>query len=72
MLNGEGFTAFVKQGDKVSKGQKLLEFDKEFIKSKGCSLQSPVIVTNADQFKDIIIDENAELKTGEEAFEILA
>lgn len=72
MLNGEGFTAFVKQGDKVSKGQKLLEFDKEFIKSKGCSLQSPVIVTNADQFKDIIIDEKAELKTGEEAFEILA
>ena len=72
MLNGEGFIAFVKQGDKVSKGQKLLEFDKEFIKSKGCSLQSPVIVTNADQFKDIIIDEKAELKTGEEAFEILA
>lgn len=72
MLNGEGFTTFVKQGDKVSKGQKLLQFDKEFIESKGCSLQSPVIVTNADQFKDIIIDEKAELKTGEEAFEILA
>lgn len=72
MLNGEGFTAFVKQGDKVVKGQKLLEFDKEFIEGKGCSLQSPVLVTNADQFKDIIIEDKTELKTGEEAFEILA
>ena len=38
MLNGEGFTTFVKQGDQVKKGQKLLAFDKDFIKSKGCSL----------------------------------
>lgn len=57
MLNGEGFTTFVKQGDKVVCGQKLLEFDKEFILSKGYSLQSPVLVTNTDQFSDIVMNE---------------
>lgn len=72
MLNGEGFTAFVKQGDKVVCGQKLLEFDKKFILSKGYSLQSPVLVTNADQFSDIVMNENQTVKTGEELYKILA
>ncbi|WP_462289877.1 beta-glucoside-specific PTS transporter subunit IIABC [Holdemanella biformis] len=72
MLNGEGFTAFVKQGDRVVCGQKLLEFDKEFILSKGYSLQSPVLVTNADQFSDIVMNENQTVKTGEELYKVLA
>ena len=72
MLNGEGFTAFVKQGDKVVCGQKLLEFDKEFILSKGYSLQSPVLVTNADQFSDIVMNENQTVKTGEGLYKVLA
>lgn len=72
MLNGEGFTAFVKQGDKVVCGQKLLEFDKKFILSKGYSLQSPVLVTNADQFNDIVMNENQTVKTGEELYKVLA
>lgn len=71
MLNGEGFTAFVKQGDVVTKGQKLLEFDKEFIVKKGCSLQSPLIVTNADQFKNLVIESRETLKTGDVAYEVL-
>ena len=72
MLNGEGFTAFVKQGDKVVCGQKLLEFEKKFILSKGYSLQSPVLVTNADQFSDIVMNENQTVKTGEELYKVLA
>lgn len=72
MLNGEGFTTFVKQGDKVECGQKLLEFDKELILSKGYSLQSPVLVTNADQFSDIVMNEIQTVKTGEELYEVFA
>ena len=72
MLNGEGFTTFVNQGDKVVCGQKLLEFDKEFILSKGYSLQSPVLVTNADQFSDIVMNENQTVKTGDELYKVLA
>lgn len=71
MLNGEGFTTFVEQGDKVSKGQKILEFDKEFIESKGFSLQSPVVIANVDQFKDVVTEEKKAVKTGEELYEVL-
>lgn len=34
-LNGEGFKAYIKNGDKVKAGQLLLTFDKAFIESKG-------------------------------------
>lgn len=71
MLDGEGFTAFVKQGDQIKKGQKLLEFDKDFITNKGCSLQSPLIITNADQFKDILIETKTEIRTGDIAMEVI-
>ena len=52
-LNGEGFTAHAQTGDKVKKGQLLLEFDMEFIRSKGFPLTTPVVVTNADDYNDI-------------------
>ncbi len=52
-LNGEGFTTFVEVGDKVTKGQKLLEFDSEFIKSKGLSTATPVVFTNMTENQKI-------------------
>lgn len=33
-LNGEGFTSFVRMGQKVKAGEKLIEFDKDFVVSK--------------------------------------
>lgn len=34
-LNGEGFTSFVSMGQKVKAGDKLIEFDKDLVVSKG-------------------------------------
>lgn len=56
-LGGEGYKAFVAEGDKVKKGQTLITFDMDFIKSKGYKLVTPVIVTNSDDYSEI------ELKT---------
>ncbi len=47
-LNGEGFTALKTQGDRVKKGEPIVKIDREFIKSKGLSLISPVIFTELD------------------------
>ena len=44
-LNGEGFTAYVQQGERVSRGQHLLSFDLAELKDKGYCLQTPVIST---------------------------
>ena len=50
-MDGEGFKAFVKTGDTVKKGQKLIEFDVNLIQAKAKSLVTPVVITNPDQFK---------------------
>lgn len=45
-LEGKPFTMLVDQGDRVNAGQPLIEFDAEAIAEAGCSLISPVVVTN--------------------------
>lgn len=53
-LNGEGFLPHIKQGDKVKRGQLILEVDLNILKEKGINVQTPVIVTNTDDYVDII------------------
>lgn len=52
-LNGEGFDIKVKQGDRVKKGQVLVNFDIDFIKSKNLSTITPVVVTNTSSLKEV-------------------
>lgn len=53
-LNGEGFTAHVQQGARVSRGQHLLSFDLAELKDKGYCLQTPVIITNTNNYLEIL------------------
>ena len=52
-LNGQYFEAFVKQGDQVKQGQKLLAFDINAIEAAGYSTQTPVIVMNTGSYDHI-------------------
>lgn len=52
-LNGKYFKALVKTGDKVKKGQLLLEFDISEIQKAGYDIITPVIVSNTDAFSEI-------------------
>ncbi len=52
-LNGQYFTAHVKQGDNVKAGQLLIEFDIDKIKAAGYDLSTFVIITNTSEFKQI-------------------
>lgn len=70
-LNGEGFTPKAKQGDHVKKGDLLLEFDIAKIKAAGYSIVSPVIVTNTDDYTDVIPTDAASVNAGDEAIIIL-
>lgn len=59
-LNGEHFTAHVKQGDSVKKGQLLLTFDKAAIEQAGYQTQTPIIITNPSNYQvDPLIQEGA-------------
>lgn len=47
-LNGEGFKLLVKQGEKVKRGQKLIEFDLKKIKENGYDPTTMLVITEAN------------------------
>ena len=59
-LDGAHFTPKVEEGASVSKGQLLMEFDKEAIEKEGYSLITPILLTNLEESAKI------ELITGKE------
>jgi PTS system sucrose-specific IIC component len=52
-MKGEGFTAFVKDGDTVKAGQKLLGFDRNAIKKAGYSDTVAVLMGNSDDMDGV-------------------
>ena len=65
-LNGEHFVSHISDGQKIKKGDLLLEFDIEGIKKAGYPIVTPIIVTNTDDYSDIIVlTTSSEIKTGE-------
>jgi PTS system glucose-specific IIA component len=46
-LKGEGFQVAVTTGDKVSKGQRLIDVDWEYIKIHAKSIITPIVITNS-------------------------
>lgn len=71
-LNGEHFTAHVKQGDRVKRGQKLVSFDIAAIEAAGYSVETPVIITNAGDYLDIIESDKAKVTGSDELITALA
>lgn len=63
-LEGKHFEAFVAQGDKVTVGQELVTFDIEAIKAEGYSLETPIIVTNKDDYREILPVEKSTVEQG--------
>lgn len=70
-LDGKGFKPVKAQGDKVKKGDLLLEFDIELIKKEGYPVTTPVIITNTDDYADIIPAESGEVNPGDELITLL-
>ena len=52
-LEGKYYKALVKEGDRVTKGQPLLECDLEGIRNAGYNTVTPVIITNSDEYEEI-------------------
>ena len=58
-MKGDGFEDFVKEGDKVKKGQKIMKFDREKIKKAGHPDTVVLLLTNSDDYSDVKLGENA-------------
>lgn len=71
-LDGKYFKAYVRQGDHVKKGQKLLTFDKEAIEKEGYLLQTPVLVTNPDDYADVAVLSDQTVAAGDDFLAVLS
>ncbi|MFL6737498.1 MAG: phosphoenolpyruvate--protein phosphotransferase [Sphingomonas sp.] len=50
-LAGRGFEAHVKEGDRVATGDPLISFDLDLVGLEAKSLVTPIVLTNADEFR---------------------
>lgn len=48
-LEGQGFELNMKTGDQVSRGKKMLTFNREYISGQGKPLITPLVITNTDE-----------------------
>lgn len=65
-MQGDGFTLFVSQGEKVKAGQKLLTFDLDKIKAAGYSTTTAVLVANSFMFPDFSVKKTGKSELMEE------
>ncbi|MDF1503677.1 phosphoenolpyruvate--protein phosphotransferase [Roseisolibacter sp. H3M3-2] len=63
-LNGEGFRALVKVGDRVRAGDPLLEFDVDLVARRARSLLTQVLVTNMERVASIEVAAPGVLSAG--------
>jgi PTS system beta-glucosides-specific IIC component len=64
-LGGKGFTMHVKEGDKITTGQLLFEYDKDIIARSGYSLETQVVVTNSENYKAITQAKSGDCAVGD-------
>ena len=69
-LDGKGFTCFVENGQKVKKGDKLLELDLEYLKANAPSLCSPILCTELEDNQKVRLLASGEIKAGEPLYAI--
>ncbi|OQP06722.1 PTS glucose transporter subunit IIA [Geobacillus sp. 46C-IIa] len=64
-MNGEGFTAYVKAGDRVKRGERLLSVDFSLVREKAKSAVTPIIITNGDALESLEKKAEASATKGE-------
>lgn len=64
-LNGKHFTIHAKEGQKVSRGDLLLEADIEQIRAEGYDIITPVVICNTDEFSDFRMADAGEVSQGD-------
>lgn len=64
-MDGEGFEIFVKQGEKVNQGDRLIKFDLDLIKEKGFATDTMLVITNYLDYPNIKLIAEDEVVVGE-------
>jgi PTS system beta-glucosides-specific IIC component len=70
-LKGQFFTSHVKQWDKVKKGDLLIQFDIEKIKAAGYDVKTPVVITNSNQYLDVVTTKEGKVEAQDELIKLV-
>ena len=70
-LNGQGFKVFVENGQKVKRGEPLLELDLAYLNEHAPSMVSPILCTELEDNQKVRLLADGPVKAGEPLFEIL-
>ncbi len=70
-LNGKHFTTKVEQGQKVTKGQLLIEFEQDKIAAAGYSMMTPILISNHQHYLDVIWTDKTNVSYGENLITII-
>lgn len=70
-LKGNGFTVFVKDGQAVKKGDKLMTFDTAYVKANAPSDACLCVFTDLPEGKEVALLKSGKVKALEDAVEIL-
>lgn len=71
-MNGDGFKLFVKMGDQVKEGDKLISFSKDKIREAGFQDMVMLVITNKGEAADVKFVPEQEVKAGDVIAEIQA
>lgn len=69
-LQGKHYTVHAKNGDKVKKGDLLMEFDPEAIKAEGYDIITPVIICNSGDYGTFKTSVDKTVATGDVVIEL--
>ena len=70
-LKGNGFTVFVKDGQEVKKGDKLMTFDTAYVKANAPSDACLCVFTDLPEGKEVALLKSGNVKALEDAVEVL-
>ncbi len=62
-LNGELFSAHIREGDRVRSGDLLLTFDREELLRRHFDITTPVIIANSDDYPSVSITDSPHVET---------
>ena len=70
-LNGEGYRYAIEKDQRIEAGDTLIEFDLEAIAAKGYATITPVVVTNSNDYGDIISVNQTEVSLGDKIIQVI-
>ncbi len=69
-LDGQGFEVFVKTGDRIKQGDRLMEIDLAFIADNSPSTATPIVFTNLREDQKVVLLKEGAIEAKQEAFAI--